>query len=61
MVAVLEAESSLLVGNVPSHPRDYQTELQYRVVKVLHKPLYLADRWIEEAMNAFDEASDPGQ
>ncbi len=58
----------MLVGNVPSHPRDYQTELQYRVVKVLHKPLYLADRWIEEAMNAFDEAmnafdeaSDPGQ
>jgi len=60
-VVAFEAEMFPLVGNLSSHLRDYRTELKYRVVRALDEPLRLADRWIEKAVNAVDEASDPGQ
>ncbi len=61
MVAVLEAKRFLLVGNLSSHLHDYRTKLKYRAVRALNEPLHVADRWIEKAVNAVDEASDPGQ
>jgi hypothetical protein len=61
MVAVLEAKRLLLVGNLSSHLHDYRTELKYQVVRALDEPLHLANRWIEKAVNAVDEVSDPGQ
>ncbi len=61
VLTVLEAKRFLLVGNLSSHLHTQRTELKYLVVRALDKPLHLADQWIEKAVDAVDETSDPGE
>lgn len=59
--ATCNADLTLVVSYVPSYLDDAQAYLKYRLLVALDKPLCVADRYLERAVNHFDECSDPGQ